>query len=129
VSILAGLEQVEPDRNARRDLWRLLGQDTVSRIGATAGVAAYHDPVDTGPVATAPELGAAHEFPEIYFVLDGTGQVHTPDGARTVSAGDAFVVLGGVPHTIVGTGAPLRTFYVSLKTGVPTPPESDGDAA
>jgi len=112
VSTVVGMDQVEADRTARRDLWRLLTPKNVGRIGATAGVAEYHPP----SVAQPPTLGAAHDRPEIYFVLAGTGELHTPSQVRPLASGDAFLIPGGVPHTIVGTsGASLRAFYVSLK--------------
>lgn len=107
------LDHVEPDRNARRDLWRMLTPANVGDIGATAGVAAYHPVADRQSDAV--ELGAAHQRPEIYFVLDGSGELHTPTGIQTLSSGEVFCVPGGVEHTIVGVGGPVRTFYVSLK--------------
>jgi mannose-6-phosphate isomerase-like protein (cupin superfamily) len=111
---LVSIGQVDADRNNRRNLWRMLTPENIGPAGATAGVATYHPRADatSGP----PPLGAAHERAEIYFVLEGTGLLHTPDDALPLSAGDAFIVPAGTPHTIEGTdGASVRTFYVSLK--------------
>ena len=112
---LVSIDRVDADRNERRDLWRMLTADNVGHAGATAGVADYHPRSDEAGDEP-PALGAAHARPEVYFVLAGSGMLHTPDNALELTVGDAFLIPGGVPHTIEGTnGTALRAFYVSLK--------------
>lgn len=108
-------DTVETNDNETRTSWRLLNADTLGHdYGARGGLIEYKfreaEPSDA-------ELGGAHEHPEFYYVISGEGVVGLPDDRTKVSAGSAFVIPAGVPHSIWGVSAdePVKAFYVALK--------------
>lgn len=108
-------KDVETNDNETRTSWRLLNADTLGEdFGARGGLIEYkfreHPPTDG-------ELGGAHEHPEYYYVISGKGEVGLPGDRTTISAGTAFVIPAGVPHSIWGTSQeePVQAFYVALK--------------
>ncbi len=44
------------------------------------------------------------ETEEIYYILDGTGQMQVGDDVRQVGPGDAIAIPPGASHTLVNTG-------------------------
>lgn len=111
------LDDVVPHDNDARRIWRLMTPDTLGvNHGAVAGVAAYkyRAPADE---PSADQLGAGHARPEFYYVAKGSGIVGTPTQRLTIRAGQAFLIEGGVPHSIWSDqpDQPVITFYVALK--------------
>jgi mannose-6-phosphate isomerase-like protein (cupin superfamily) len=106
---------VETNDNETRTSWRLLNADTLGEdYGARGGLIGYkfrsHEPTDD-------ELGGAHDNPEYYYVISGSGVVGLPGERTPIKAGSAFVIPPGVRHSIwsASAGEPVQAFYVSLK--------------
>ena len=106
---------VEANDNETRTSWRLLNADTLGEdYGARGGLIQYkfrqNEPTDD-------ELGGAHDNPESYYVISGSGVVGLPGERTPIKGGSAFVIPAGVRHSIWGSSsdAPVEAFYVSLK--------------
>ena len=55
----------------------------------------------------------SHEQEEMYFVVEGAGEMCLGDERRTITAGQAAYIPSGVFHQLPNTGAtPLRMIYV-----------------
>lgn len=109
-------DDVETNDNATRTSWRLLNADTLeadytARGGLIEYKARAQEPTDD-------DLGAAHEHPEYYYVISGSGVVGLPGERAAIQGGSAFAIPAGVPHSIWGTDAdePVKAFYVALRT-------------
>lgn len=106
---------VDTNDNETRTSWRLLNADTLGEdYGARGGLIEYkhrdQEPTDD-------ELGGAHEHPEFYYVISGSGTVGMPGDRTRIEGGSSFVIPAGVRHSVWGTSAqePVKAFYVSLK--------------
>ena len=47
---------------------------------------------------------------EIYYILEGTGEMEVGDETSTVGRGDAIAIPPGTPHTITNTGEATLVF-------------------
>lgn len=108
-------DDVETNDNETRTSWRLLNADTLGTdYGARGGLIDYkyrsEEPTDE-------QLGGAHEHPEYYYVISGSGVVGLPGERVPIKGGSAFVIPAGVRHSIWGSSedGALTAFYVSLK--------------
>lgn len=113
---VVNLDETAASENDHRTIWRLLTAETVgTQVGAVSGVVAYKRSIT--PDDTEVDLGAAHDKPEFYYVLSGSGMICAPSTRRPIRAGDAFLIEAGVPHALVSSSAdePVVTFYVSMK--------------
>ena len=113
--IIMRQENVTPDENDQRRLWRLITPSTVgAALKATAGVVAYKGrPSSTGHHGHS--HGHTHKTLEYIYILSGRGTVQEGGKGFEVKGGDAFVIRGETPHAVwSATEEPLMAFCVTV---------------
>jgi mannose-6-phosphate isomerase-like protein (cupin superfamily) len=99
---MAGLVRVEFDDVAARELanggWSklVIAEDRVSDNVACLGYGSFPPGSVTQSVK--------HETEELFFIVQGTGEVRLEDGSVPFSARDAFFVPAGTWHAVANTG-------------------------
>jgi quercetin dioxygenase-like cupin family protein len=91
--------------------WRPEGGQRVARVGPlplTPGrsYAAHYIEGVVPPNALTPVH--RHPGPEVWYILEGTNCLETPDGVRTVGAGESLIVPEGPPMALTGVGTTMR---------------------
>ena len=91
--------------------WRPEGGQRVARVGPlplTPGrsYAAHYIEGVVPPNALTPVH--RHAGPEAWYILEGTNCLETPDGVRTVGAGETLIVPEGPPMALTGVGTAMR---------------------
>lgn len=100
-------ESWRSDETGHVDWWTLFSADRTATKGMTVGVAEI--PVG----APRPERGHQHAQDELYFIIEGSGEVVVNGESTAVTSGDAVFIPGDAEHVAVNTGdVPLRLLYV-----------------
>ena len=58
-----------------------------------------------------------HQTEEIYYILEGSGEMRIGDESRDVGPGDAIAIPPGAVHTILNTGSVTLTFLCCCAPG------------
>jgi mannose-6-phosphate isomerase-like protein (cupin superfamily) len=108
-------EDVVPDDNDQRRLWRLITSATVgAAMKATAGIVAYKARPSSA-VHHGHAHGHTHKTLEYIYILGGRGTVQEEGKSFEVKSGDAFVIRGETPHAVwSATEEPLMAFCVTV---------------
>lgn len=91
--------------------WRPEGGQRVARVGPlplTAGRAYAAHYIEGVVPAGARTPAHRHAGPEAWYVLEGTNCLETPDGVRTVGAGQSLIIPEGPPMVLTGVGPTTR---------------------
>jgi mannose-6-phosphate isomerase-like protein (cupin superfamily) len=96
------------------------GRLTKNLVGGSASIAADH--FNLGYVELDPNGGQVpwhnHEQEEIYFILDGTGEMCVGDEKETVAGGQVIYIPSNVYHQLTNVGDdPLHMVYCYAPAG------------
>src|SRR5215469_12375905 len=99
--------------------FKMLGT-TMRLIATAAETAGRYAVLEQGtPVGWGPPRHIHSREDEIFYILEGTYEVHCGDERRTVSAGACAILPRGVPHGFRNSGlAPARLIFVITPGGL-----------